>query len=90
MWCHSAFAEHRNLRFPLLADFHPKGEVARGYGVYSDEIGMSERALFVLDRDGVIFWSYVSPIGVNPGADGILIALEAMNREGSGDGKRAS
>jgi peroxiredoxin len=58
--------------------------------VYSDEIGMSQRALFVLDRDGIIFWSYVSPIGVNPGADGILIALETMNRDGNSDGQRAS
>jgi peroxiredoxin len=77
-WCHVAFAESRNLRFPLLADFHPKGEVAQRYGVYDDEIGMSGRALFVLDGEGVIQWSYVSPIGVNPGADGILSALEAM------------
>jgi peroxiredoxin len=77
-WCHIAFAKSRNLRFPLLADFHPKGEVAQRYGVYDESIGMSERALFVLDGDGVIRWSYVSPIGVNPGADGILAALEAM------------
>jgi peroxiredoxin len=77
-WCHIAFARDRNLRFPLLADFHPKGEAARRYGVYDDEIGMSERALFVVDPEGVIHWSYVSPIGVNPGADGILAALESM------------
>jgi peroxiredoxin len=77
-WCHIAFAKSRNLRFPLLADFHPKGEVAQRYGVYDDNIGMSERALFVLDGDGVIRWSYVSPVGVNPGADGILAALETM------------
>jgi peroxiredoxin len=77
-WCHVAFAKSRNLHFPLLADFHPKGEVAKRYGVYDDEIGMSERALFVLDGSGVIRWSYVSPIGVNPGADGILDALESM------------
>jgi peroxiredoxin len=77
-WCHVAFAQSRNLHFPLLADFHPKGEVARSYGVYDDTIGMSERALFVLDGEGVIRWSYVSPIGVNPGADGILSALESM------------
>jgi peroxiredoxin len=80
-WCHAAFAQHRNLHFPLLADFHPKGEVARRYGVYNDEIGMAERALFVLDGGGVIRWSYVSPIGVNPGADGILNALESLTRE---------
>jgi peroxiredoxin len=77
-WCHLAFASQRNLHFPLLADFHPKGEVARRYGVYDDEIGMSKRALFVLDADGIVRWSYVSPIGVNPGADGILAALESV------------
>jgi peroxiredoxin len=80
-WSHIAFAKNRNLRFPLLADFHPKGEVARRYGVYDDNIGMSERALFVVDANGVIHWSYVSPIGVNPGADGILTALESMASE---------
>jgi peroxiredoxin len=77
-WCHVAFAQSRNLHFPLLADFHPKGEVAQAYGVYDDDIGMSERALFVTDGDGTIHWSYVSPIGVNPGADGILAALESL------------
>jgi peroxiredoxin len=77
-WCHRAFAKSRNLHFPLLADFHPKGEVSQEYGVYDGEIGMSVRALFVLDGDGLIRWSYVSPIGVNPGADGILTALESM------------
>jgi peroxiredoxin len=78
-WCHRAFAEHRNLHFPLLADFEPKGEMARSYGVYDRAGGVSERALFVLDGDGVIRWSYISPIGVNPGADGILTALESMD-----------
>jgi peroxiredoxin len=78
-WCHTAFAQSRNLHFPLLADFHPKGEVARAYGVYDDSIGMSERALFVVDGEGTIRWSYVSPIGVNPGANGILTALESLS-----------
>jgi peroxiredoxin len=77
-WCHNAFAQSRNLHFPLLADFHPKASVAQAYGVYDDGIGMAERALFVLDGDGTIHWSYVSPIGVNPGADGILAALEEL------------
>jgi peroxiredoxin len=77
-WCHVAFASNRNLHFPLLADFHPKGRVAESYGVYDDSSGMAERALFVIDREGVIAWSYVSPIGINPGADGILNALESM------------
>lgn len=78
-WCHHAFSANRNLRFPLLADFEPKGEVAKEYGVYRSEEGVSERALFVLDTDGVIQWSYVSPVGVNPGADGILRALYSLS-----------
>jgi peroxiredoxin len=78
VWCHQAFAEQRKLRFPLLADFEPKGAVARDYGVYRAKEGTSERALFVIDAQGIVRWSYVSPIGVNPGADGILRALEAL------------
>jgi peroxiredoxin len=77
-WCHAAFAKDRGYRMPLLADFEPKGEVARRYGVYRDSEGISERALFVIDRDGKVHWSYVSPLGVNPGADGILQALETL------------
>ncbi len=80
-WSHLAFAKDRNLHFPLLADFEPKGDVARAFRVYRDGAGTSERALFVVDADGVIRWSYVSPVGVNPGADGILRALEELNGE---------
>ena len=78
IWCHLAFAQNRHLHFPLLADFEPKGEVSRLYGVYREGDGTSERALYVIDRDGVIRWSYVSPVGINPGADGILRALEEL------------
>lgn len=78
VWCHGAFAQARRLHFPLLADFEPKGAVARTYGAYRKREGIAERALFVLDADGTIVWSYLSPIGVNPGADGILEALEAL------------
>ncbi|MBV8631715.1 MAG: redoxin domain-containing protein [Silvibacterium sp.] len=77
-WCHDAFAQDRGFHFPLLADFEPKGAVARRYGVYRDGDGISERALFVIDKDGKIAWSYLSPIAVNPGADGILDALENL------------
>ena len=80
-WSHLAFAKDRNLHFPLLADFEPKGEVARAYQVYRDGAGTSERALFVIDGEGVIQWSYISPVGVNPGADGILRALEELRRK---------
>ena len=82
VWCHQAFAEQRKLHFPLLADFEPKGAVARAYGVYRPADGIAERALFVIDANGTIHWSYVSPIGVNPGADGILRALEALAPNG--------
>ncbi len=78
VWCHEAFAKDRHLHFPLLADFEPKGEVAREYGAYREKEGVTERALFVIDKNGKITWSYVSPVAVNPGADGILQALEEL------------
>ena len=78
-WCHAAFAKDRHLHFPLLSDFEPKGAVAKQYGAYREGEGVCERALFVIDKQGKIFWSYLSPIAVNPGADGILEALERMN-----------
>jgi len=80
-WCHAAFAGERKLRFPLLADFEPKGDVARRYGVYREEEGVCERALFVIDAEGIVRWRYVSPIGINPGADGILDALDKLPRD---------
>jgi peroxiredoxin len=81
IWSHLAFAKDRNLHFPLLSDFEPKGDVARAYGVYRQPDGTSERALYVIDGDGIVRWSYVSPVGVNPGADGILRALESLGTE---------
>lgn len=81
-WCHLAFAKDRKLHFPLLADFEPKGAVARTFGVYRPQDGICERALFVIDSEGIIRLSYVSPIGVNPGADVILTALEALPKTG--------
>ena len=79
VWCHTAFAKDHNFHFPLLADFEPKGAVARLYGSYRQE-GIAERALFVVDKEGMIRWSYCSPVGVDPGADGILPALEKLER----------
>ena len=82
IWCHLALAENRKYHFTLLSDFEPKGETAKAYGVYRDQDGFSERALFVIDKEGVIQWSYVSPVGINPGADGILKALESLEPKG--------
>src|SRR5687768_1275591 len=84
VWSHQAYAEQRKLAFPLLADFEPKGAVARAYGAYRDRDGVSERALFVIDPAGTVAWSYLSPIGDNPGAEGILHALESLD-ESTGD-----
>jgi len=82
VWCHAAFSKDRKLRFPLLADFEPKGATARAFGAYRQGDGVAERALLVLDEEGVIRWSYRSPLGVNPGVEGILEALEAMPPSG--------
>jgi len=83
VWCHNAFTAARHFRFPLLSDFEPKGAVSRAYGAYRSEDGTSARALFVVDGAGTIQWSYLSPVGVNPGADGILAALEKLPKEAS-------
>jgi peroxiredoxin len=78
VWCHEAFAKDRHLHFPLLADFEPKGAVALKYGAYRESDGFCERALFVIDKNGILTWSYCSPVAVNPGADGILKTLESL------------
>ena len=78
-WSHLAFTDANKFHFPLLSDFEPKGEVARLYGVYNDKTGECQRALYVIDEEGIIQWSYLSPVGMNPGADGILNALEELD-----------
>jgi peroxiredoxin len=60
-YSHGAWAAVRGIRFPLLADFDPKGEVARKYHVYRDDLGFTDRALYLVDADGVIRYSHVSP-----------------------------
>jgi peroxiredoxin len=78
IWSHLAFVKDRKLNFPVLADFEPKGSISRRYGAYKEKIGESARALFVIDDKGIIRWSHLSPDGINPGADGILSALENL------------
>jgi len=84
VWCHLAFAKDRKLTFPLLSDFEPKGSVSKEYGAYEWGVGESARALFLIDQKGVVSWSYLSPIGINPGADGILSALESLAQKTPG------
>ena len=78
VYCHAAFAREAQLRFPLLADFQPRGQVARVYGVYREGQGVSARALFVLDRRHVIRLSKVYPDALNPGVDEVLTSLETL------------
>jgi peroxiredoxin len=79
IWSHAAFAREIGIRFPLLADSHPKGAVARAYGVYLERKELSGRALFVIDERETIRWSQAYPTPVNPGVDGVLCALETMD-----------
>jgi len=82
-WSHMAFAEHNRFNFPLLSDFEPKGEVARMYGAYDGKTGECRRVLYIIDEKGIIRWNYISPVGINPGADGILNALEELDNKKS-------
>jgi peroxiredoxin len=79
-WCHHALIRDLGLRFRLLSDAHPRGAVARAYGVYSSREGRTARALFVIDAAGVVCWGYLAPPEVNPGVDGLLTALERLAR----------
>jgi peroxiredoxin len=78
VWSHMAFAHDARIQFPLLADVQPRGAVARAYGVYRSGVEASARSLFVLDRQGVIRMRKVYPDQLNPGAHGVLRALEAL------------
>ena len=81
VWSHTAFGRALGLTFPLLSDFHPKGQVSRAYGVYREEKGRSGRALLVLDREGMVRWSRGSPTSLNPGVDGTLSALKTLHAD---------
>jgi peroxiredoxin len=77
---HKAFREHLGLTFPLLADFHPKGEVSRAYGVFIEERGHNHRALVMIGPDLVVRWAHQSPSPLEvPGANLIFDALAAQN-----------
>ena len=73
---HKAFREHLGVSMPLLADFHPKGEVAKAYGVFVEDYGVAGRALVMVDPEGVVQWAYQSPPLEIPGANLIFDALE--------------
>jgi peroxiredoxin len=76
-FAHKAFQQHLGVTIPLLADFHPKGEVAREYGVYNEKHGVTDRALVMIGPDGKVLWSYKSPSPLEiPGANLIFDALK--------------
>ncbi len=78
VWCHQAFVAARQLHFDLLSDFEPKGEVSKRYGAYDFHSGASRRALLLIDGDGAVRWSHLSPTAINPGVDGVLDALDGL------------
>jgi alkyl hydroperoxide reductase subunit AhpC len=88
VYSHEAFAHDAQLHFPLLADFHPRGQVAHQYGVWREAQGVSARALFVLDRQRVIRFGKAYPDQLNPGVDELLTTLEALTAEDETSGRR--
>ena len=78
VWTHKAFSESLGLEIPLLADFHPKGEVASAYGAYLEKWGTTNRSLVLIDEDGKVAWSHAeeTPLTI-PGANLIFDALAA-------------
>ena len=79
VWSHAAFVTTYQLPFPLLSDDRPRGKTARALGVTR-----SQRGLFVVDTNGTIAWSAAFPESVDPGVDGFLTALEALNTSKQG------
>jgi len=75
-WAHKAFQEKLGIDTTLLADFEPKGAVAKAYGSYLDGLGFANRTLVLVDEDGNVAWAYESPSpGEFPGANLIFDAL---------------
>jgi len=72
LWAHKAFAAQNDIPYPLLADFHPKGEVAKRYGVYLDDKGISARTAFIIGKDGKIADVVASDIPVGRDIEKLL------------------
>lgn len=78
VYCHKAFKNINNIQLRLLSDFEPKGKISKIYNAYNQTFGYSERALYVIDKDGEIQYSYISPMNINPGAKEILETLKKL------------
>ncbi|GAA4184579.1 redoxin domain-containing protein [Gryllotalpicola kribbensis] len=85
IYSHGAWAAVRGIRYPLLSDFHPKGETARAYNVWRVRNGFSERAVYLIDDEGVIRWAHVSPqLHHLPDFDELVAALETIKAPETG------
>ncbi|HEX3822225.1 MAG TPA: peroxiredoxin [Candidatus Sulfotelmatobacter sp.] len=78
VWSHKAYAERMGIRYPLLADFQPRGAVAAKYGVFLEDKGITGRAVSIIDRDGKLAWHKNYDIPVVPDVDEIAKALEGV------------
>jgi peroxiredoxin len=81
-FCHKAFQGHLGITIPLLADFHPKGEVARAYGVWSEKYGVAGRVLVLIGPDGTVEWSHRTPALEYPSTDEIFQKLGSFKFSG--------
>ena len=89
IFCHANWAKDLGgVSFPLLADFHPKGEMTRAYGLYLDDAGITDRATVVVDAHGVVrHASSVTPSGRRniAGLAEICEGIDAEHGSGLGD-----
>jgi peroxiredoxin len=80
-FAHKAFRESLGVEIDLLADFEPKGEVARAYGAYLEKFGHANRSLVLIDEEGTVEWVHESPTPLEiPGAN---LIFDALNGSGS-------
>ena len=77
-WSHKAYAEKMGIRYPLLADFNPRGAVAAKYGVYLADKGITGRAISIIDRDGKLAWHKNYDIPVVPDIGEVATALAGV------------
>ena len=81
-WSHNAFRKQLGIEIPLLADFHPKGEMSSRYGAYIADFGIANRSLVLIDEEGVVRWAYESPsLNEVPGAN---LIFDALSQVGAG------
>lgn len=74
-WSHKAYAEKMGIKYPLLADFNPRGAVAEQFGVYLADKGITGRAIAIVDKTGKIAWFKNYDIPVVPDIDEVAKAL---------------